>query len=151
MGRLFLFAAALIMGAVCVFFSVKLQRQRTLHIGELDRFLKKCQKYEAEILDVKKLSSDKDIKPIYTIILRFRDEEQRKTIIHRYTDSKHKKYSVGGRLSVFYCEETDSACIENDNTLKRRADLCRAFSVLLIILSIIIIFSAAALCFFVNK
>ena len=59
---------------------------------------------------------------------------------HGYTGSG-KRYDKGNRVEIYYCEETDSACIKKDNPFFRKARVCRA---LCILCRIVAAFSAIA-------
>lgn len=65
------------------------------------------------------------------VILKFRDEEQKKTIVHRYMFS-HKRYKQGTAVTVFYDETSDSVCVEGDNPFVFKATLCAAGSAICI-------------------
>lgn len=110
--------------AFLIFLSKKCTLRRANYINGMEEFMAKCRPYEASVLDVADVPVDNGKSVIPSVILSFRDEENRKTIVHRYTGSGRRKYKRGDAVTLYYCEETDSACIKNDNPFKRKADLC---------------------------
>lgn len=81
-------------------------------------------KYCASVLDSHtkklKLPSGKE-KNVPVLILQFRIEEQKRTVIHRCTEKFYKKYSRGDKVNIIFCEEmpADRAVIENDSVYTR--------------------------------
>ena len=59
------------------------------------------------------------------VIIQFRDEEQRKTIVHRYLFS-HKRYRRGAVVRLYYREDNDSMCVISDNPFAFKAFWCAA-------------------------
>lgn len=81
-------------------------------------------KYCACILDSHteklKLPSGKE-KKAPVLILQFRIEEQKRTVVHRFTEKFYKKYSRGDKVNIIFCESmpADRAVIENDSVYTR--------------------------------
>lgn len=61
------------------------------------------------------------------VIIQFRDENQHKTIVHRYLFS-HKRYRRGAKVRLYYREDNDSMCVISDNPFAFRAFWCAAGS-----------------------
>ncbi len=110
--------------------SKRLLRRRDNYIGGINSFVDKCSRFEGIVLDVKDVPIDRDGNEIRAVILQFRDDANRRTIVHRYTGSSGRRYSRGDKVEVYYCEKSDSACIKNDNPFYRKAKRCSALSVL---------------------
>ena len=92
--------------------------------------MRKCRHYKASVLDVKDVPVDREGNTVSAVILQFRDEERRSTIVHRYTESRGKHYLRGDEVELYYCDETDTACIKGDNPFDRKAHQLNVFAVL---------------------
>jgi hypothetical protein len=102
----------------------RFEKRRKLYIDGMDRFIEKCRRYNAVVLDVSDVPIDKDGTTVRSVILQFRDTEKNATVVHRYTGSSGIKYVRGSKVDLYYCEETDSACIINDNPFYHKARFC---------------------------
>ncbi|MGN0600323.1 MAG: hypothetical protein ACI4JK_10560 [Oscillospiraceae bacterium] len=116
-------AAMLILGA-------KLSARRKKYLRGLEDFMQKSKRYKAAVLDVKDVPVDREGNTVSAVILQFRDEERKGTIVHRYTESQGKHYIRGDEVELYYCDETDTACIKGDNPFDRKAHTLGIFSVL---------------------
>lgn len=123
-------AAVLVFSAALLILGAKLSARRQKYLRGLDDFMRKCRRYKASVLDVKDVPVDRDGSTVSAVILRFRDEDRKSTIIHRYTESSGKHYLRGDEVELYYCDETDAACIKGDNPFDRKARRLGAFSVL---------------------
>ncbi len=119
-----IFFSLIAAGVVCVIFGRHLFLRRKKYIDGMNSFIEKCRRYDGTVLDVSDVPVDGAENVIHAVILQFRDEERKRTIIHRYTCSGGGRYYRGDRVSVYYCEETDSACIKNDNPFYHKAKSC---------------------------
>lgn len=66
------------------------------------------------------------------IILQFRDEEQKKTIVHRY-EPLSKRYKKGDDITLYYNEETDAVSVEGDEPLSQNEIRCTEMAALCIV------------------
>lgn len=66
------------------------------------------------------------------IILQFRDEEQKKTIVKRY-EPLSKRYKKGDPVTLYYNEETDAVTVGGDEPLSRDEFRCTELSALCLI------------------
>lgn len=123
-------AAAFIISAALLILGAKLSERRKKYLRGLDEFMQKCKRYKATVLDVKDVPVDREGNTVSAVILQFRDEERKSTIIHRYTESSGKRYFRGDEVELYYCDETDNACIKGDNPFYRNARQLGLFSVL---------------------
>lgn len=107
-----------------IYFSHVLEQRRKKYINGVKKFADENRRFEGTVMSVTKE------KP-RAVILKFRDEEQKKTIVHRYMFS-HKRYKQGTAVTVFYDETSDSVCVEGDNPFVFKAMLCAAGSAICI-------------------
>lgn len=120
----------------------RLLKRRTKYLNGLDAFIGKCKRYKAVVLDVNDVPTDKSGNTVRAVILQFRDEEQKRTVVHRYTDSSGKRYYRGSEVELYYCEESDTACIKDDNPFTRNASRLMTYAILMRILSALCIIAA---------
>lgn len=66
------------------------------------------------------------------IILQFRDEEQKKTIVHRY-EPLSKRYKKGDDVTLYYNEATDAVSVEGDEPLSQNEIRCTEMAALCIV------------------
>lgn len=123
-------AAVFILSAALLILGAKLSERRKKYLRGLEDFMQKCRHYKASVLDVKDVPVDRDGNTVSAVILQFRDEERKSTIVHRYTQSSGKRYFRGDDVELYYCDETDTACIKDDNPFYRKARRLGAFSAL---------------------
>lgn len=127
----FAIAAVIFIISIALFIlGARLSERRKKYLHGLDEFMRKCRRYKAAVLDVKDVPIDREGNTVSAVILQFRDEERKSTIIHRYTESCGKHYSRGNEVDLYYCDETDTACIKGDNPFDQKAKQLRVFSVL---------------------
>jgi hypothetical protein len=74
-------------------------------------------KFKAVVLDVhkEKVNTAKLFKTKKAVILQFRNEPAKKTIIHKYTGLTCRKYRRGDTVDLFFDEENNTALIDDDN------------------------------------
>lgn len=131
-----------------LFLAYKLfERKKKYDLG-LESFMMKSKRYRAVVLDVNDVPVSKDGETVRAVILQFRDEEKKSTIVHRYTSGTGKRYYRGSEVEVYYCEETDNACIKGDNPFAKKADTLALFAVLCRISAAVLIVSAVLLLIF---
>lgn len=123
-------AAAFILSAALLILGAKLSERRKKYLRGLEDFMRKCRHYKASVLDVKDVPVDREGNTVSAVILQFRDEERKSTIVHRYTQSSGKRYFRGDEVELYYCDETDTACIKGDNPFDRKAHQLNVFAVL---------------------
>lgn len=139
-------AAVFVISAALLILGAKLSERRKKYLLGLEDFMRKCKRYTASVLDVKDVPVDREGNTVRAVILQFRDEEHKSTVVHRYTESRRKHYVRGDKVELYYCDETDTACIKDDNPFDRKARLlgtcallCRTAAVLGIIAAVLII------------
>ena len=140
-------AAVFAISAALLILGAKLSERRKKYLLGLEEFMRKCKRYTASVLDVKDVPVDREGNTVRAVILQFRDEEHKSTIVHRYTQSRRKKhYMRGDKVELYYCDETDTACIKGDNPFDRKARLlgacawlCRTAAAFGIIAAVLII------------
>ncbi|MGN0603781.1 MAG: DUF3592 domain-containing protein [Oscillospiraceae bacterium] len=130
-------AALIVFAAAMLILGSKLAARRRKYLLGLDDFMQKCKRYKAVVLDVNDVPIDKSGNTVRAVILQFRDEERKSTIVHRYTQSSGKRYCRGSEVELYYCDESDTACIKGDNPFYRNAKklgvlavICRTAAVL---------------------
>ncbi len=129
----------LVLAAGCIAAGRVLSMRREKYLRGMNSFIDTCRRYEGIVLDVKDVPIDAKQNVVHAAILQFRDEEQGKTIVHRYTGTAGQKYSRGDKVTVYYNEKTDSACIKEDNIFAKKALLCRRIKIMLYIFTVIFI------------
>lgn len=139
-------AAVFVLSAALLILGAKLSERRKKYLRGLEDFMQRCRHYKASVLDVKDVPVDREGSVVSAVILQFRDEEHKSTVIHRYTESHGKHYLRGDEVELYYCDETDTACIKGDNPFDRKAQrlgalsvLCRASAALGIIAAVLIL------------
>ena len=105
-----------------VYLSYRLEKRRKKYINGVRKFANKSRRFEGTVT-----STAKDY-----IMLKFRDEEQKKTIHHKYSYAR-RRYKTNSPVTVFYDEQSDSACIEGDNPFVHKAFWCAMGSVACIV------------------
>lgn len=143
-----LFLLMMTAAAGLFFLARKLSVRKEKYDLGLESFMMKSKRYRAVVLDVNDVPVGKDGETVRAVILQFRDEEKKSTIVHRYTSGTGKRYYRGSEVEVYYCEETDTACIKGDNPFAKKADTLRFFSVLCRISAAMLIISAILLLIF---
>lgn len=105
--------------------------------------------YSASVLDVNRQKVGR--KTVNAVIVQFRIEEQRRTVVYRITEKFYKKYKRGDNVDILFLEgkTSDTGLIAEDNIYVRMEKLkpscCLAFAVMAVISGIVlIIFGAAA-------
>lgn len=139
-------AAVLVFSAALLILGAKLSERRGKYLLGLEDFMQKSKHYKASVLDVKDVPVDREGNTVSAVILQFRDEEHKSTVVHRYTESCGKHYLRGDTVELYYCDETDTACIKGDNPFDRKARrlgtfalLCRTAAALGLIAAVLII------------
>lgn len=135
-------AAVFVFSAAMLILGAKLSARRKKYLWGLEDFMQKSKRYKAAVLDVKDVPVDREGNTVSAVILQFRDEERKGTIVHRYTESQGKHYIRGDEVELYYCDETDTACIKGDNPFDRKAHTLGIFSVLCRIFAAFGIFAA---------
>lgn len=94
-------------------------KRSVLMISFLSEFSEGCNRYEATVLDVhKEAVKSKKNKEQTVIIVQFRIEEQKRTVVHRCTEKFYNPYSRGDKITLLFKEgiSEDTALIEGDNS-----------------------------------
>lgn len=138
-------AALIILTAAMLILASKLSVRRKKYLLGLDDFTQKCKRYKAVVLDVNDVPIDKSGNTVRAVILQFRDEERKSTIVHRYTQSSGKRYCRGSEVELYYCDESDTACIKGDNPFYRNAKKLGVLALICRITAVLGIISAAAI------
>ena len=107
----------LLAAAGFAYVSFMLEKRRKKYINGVKKFSEDSKRFEGVVT-----STAKDY-----VMLKFRDEEQKKTIHHKYTFAR-KRYKADSAVTVFYDEQSDSACVEGDNPFVHKAVKCAAGS-----------------------
>lgn len=131
-----------------IYLSHRLYERKKKYDAGLESFMMKCKRYHAVVLDVNDVPVGKSGETVRAVILQFRDEEKKSTIVHRYTSGTGKRYYRGSEVDVYYCEETDNACIKGDNPFTKNANALRFFAVLCRIAAALLVISAVLLLIF---
>ena len=99
--------------------SGRLEERRKKYINGINNFISSgSREFTGTVLGVMK-GGEKGV------IIQFRDEDQRKTIVHRYLFS-HKRYRRGAKVRLYYREDNDSMCVISDNPFAFKAFWCAA-------------------------
>ena len=110
-------AAAGILLFLLFFASERLCRR---FLAEEESIKSRCRLFEATVLDTHfegiKDESGKE-RNTRVMILQFRLEEEKRTVVHRYTYPFQEKYERGDKVRLYYAEGTDSdmALLDTDN------------------------------------
>lgn len=105
-----------------IYFALCLEQRRKKYINGLKKFAEESRRFEGTVMNCT------NEKP-RAVILHFRDEEQKKTIVHRYMFSR-KHYAKNAPVTLYYNEQNDSVCVEGDNPFVYKAMLCAVGSAL---------------------
>ena len=110
----------LLLGAAPLLIRVsgRLEERRKKYINGINNFISGSREFTGTVLGRMK-GGEKGV------IIQFRDEEQRKTIVHRYLFS-HKRYRRGAVVRLYYREDNDSMCVISDNPFAFKAFWCAA-------------------------
>ncbi len=114
---------------------INLLKIREKYLRGLNKFTDECKQFEAVVLE--QILTDKDGKKTNEVIIQFRDEENHKTVVHKYTLAHKRGYKRGDKVMFFYNESNDLSCIYNDNPFSRNAGIylnCAFISFILMIL-----------------
>ena len=110
-------------GVLLVFISKKT-------IAKADVYMLEQNSFKAIVLDVhrEKINTARGKKLKKAVILQFRDESGRKTIVHKYTGITLRRYSRGDKVDLFFNEDNDTALIDKDNgyVIMSRTAFCGA-------------------------
>ena len=98
--------------------SGRLEERRKKYINGINNFISESREFTGTVLGRMK-GGEKGV------IIQFRDEEQHKTIVHRYLFS-HKRYRRGTVVRLYYREDNDSMCVISDNPFAFKAFWCAA-------------------------
>ncbi|MGN0609057.1 MAG: hypothetical protein ACI4J6_07610 [Oscillospiraceae bacterium] len=124
-----LFAVFMIFSAALLFLGRLFKRRREKYIDGMNRFIDRCRRFDGVVTACGDIPADREGNTVKAVVVSFRDPEMKRTVVHRYTGSG-RRYDKGDRVEIYYCEETDSACIKNDNPFFRKARVCRVLCVL---------------------
>lgn len=98
--------------------SGRLEERRKKYINGINNFISGSREFTGTVLGRMK-GGEKGV------VIQFRDEEQHKTIVHRYLFS-HKRYRRGTIVRLYYREDNDSMCVVRDNPFSFKAFWCAA-------------------------
>lgn len=129
MSGFILFSVFTALAGTLVFLGRACMRRREKYLDGMNRFIDKCRRYDGIVTACGDIPADREGNTVKAVVVSFRDTELKRTVVHRYTGSA-RKYSKGDRVEIYYCDETDSACIKNDNPFYRKAKKCRMLCVL---------------------
>lgn len=132
--KIFLTILLVLVAAGLVYASYLLEQRRKKYINGINAFKEKSRLFDGEVLDCTRESGSR------AVILRFRDEEQRKTIVHRYMFSR-RRYAKGERVKLYYREENDTVCVEGDNPFSSKAFMCALGSAACILVAAAAVFA----------
>lgn len=100
----------------------------------LEDFSRSCHRYEATVLDVHeeavKVNGRKEEKQT-VMIVQFRIEEQKRTVVHRCTESFYRDYRRGDKITLLFREgkNEDVALIEGDNSCEHIPEVWNSFKI----------------------
>lgn len=124
-----IFAVLMILAGALFFLGRVFKRRREKYMDGMNRFIDKCRRFDGVVMASGDIPADREGNTVKAAVVSFRDPELKRTVVHRYTGSG-KKYEKGAHVEIFYCDETDSACIKNDNPFFRKARVCRLLCIL---------------------
>lgn len=122
-----IFAAitAVILGAVLIMFFICADRLRIYIGNRFSELTRGCDVYEAAVLDCisDRITVGKKAKKVRAVIVQFRIEEQKRTVVNRCTARFYGKYSRGDRIKLLFREEmpVDFSVIKGDNAYEHAA------------------------------
>ena len=117
--EILIIAAALLIAAILIYISYRLEQRRKKYINGIKKFAEESVCFEGTVTSV-----SKDY-----IMLKFRDEAQKKTVHHKYSYSR-RRYKPEAQVTVYYDDRNDCACIEGDNPFTHKAMWCALGSAL---------------------
>ncbi len=134
-GNIIIIVVTLLIAAGLIYVSYRLEKRRKKYINGIKRFEDASVRFDGTVTSIAK----------GYIMLKFRDEAQKKTVHHKYTYA-NKRYKPEAEVTVYYDEKNDCACVEGDNPFVHKAvwcalgsALCVAATAAIIIVGIIII------------
>ncbi len=105
-----------------VYLAYRLEQRRKKYINGVRKFSEANRRFDGTVTSRGKGS----------IMLKFRDDELKKTIHHRYSFSG-KRYKKDAPVVIFYDEQNDSALVEGDNPFVRGAVRCAVLSAVCVV------------------
>ena len=120
--KILLMIILVLAAAGMVYLSYRLEKRRKKYINGVKKFADESRHFEGTVTSTAK----------GYIMLKFRDEEQKKTIHHKYSYAR-RRYKTDSPVTVFYDEQSDSACVEGDNPFVHKAFWCAMGSVACIV------------------
>lgn len=124
-----LFAVLMLLAAALLFAGRTFKRRREKYLDGMNRFIDRCRRFDGVVTACGDIPADREGNTVKAVVVSFRDPEMKRTVVHRYTGSG-RKYEKGAHVEIYYCDETDSACIKNDNPFFRKSRVCRMLCVL---------------------
>ena len=112
-GNIIFIAVILLAAAGLIYVSYRLEKRRKKYMNGIKKFEKESVRFDGMVTSTAK----------GYIMLKFRDEAQKKTVHHKYTYAR-KRYKPENEVTVYYNEENDCACVEGDNPFVHKAVWC---------------------------
>ncbi len=114
------YLALIVIGAALIRTAVSGGRKAEELAGRLSGLIKDCRSFCAYVLDVHRervKMPDGKVKKIKVMILQFRIEEEKRTVIHKYTLPFFGKYKRGDPAELYFREQfpEDWALLADDN------------------------------------
>lgn len=109
----------IIFGIALIIISVLAHKKALVKEEELRRFISLAKEYEAVVLDTPR---DKKKR---SAVIQIRIEEQKRTLVHRCTETFRGAYKRGDRINVYLIEQmpADRSLIKGDNRFERFIDV----------------------------
>ncbi len=106
-------AVMLLIAAGLLYISYRLEKRRKKYMNGIRRFEEASVRFDGTVTSTAK----------GYIMLKFRDEAQKKTVHHKYSYAR-KRYKPETKITVYYDEKNDCACIVGDNPFVHKAVWC---------------------------
>ena len=112
-GNAVIIAVIILAAAGLIYASYSLEMRRKKYMNGIKKFEEASVRFDGTVTSTAK----------GYIMLKFRDEKQKKTVHHKYTYAR-KRYKPEAEVTVYYDEKNDCACVERDNPFVHKAVWC---------------------------
>lgn len=112
-GNVIVIAAILLIATGLIYISYRLEKRRKKYMNGIKRFEEASARFEGTVTSTAK----------GYIMLKFRDETLKKTVHHKYSYAR-KRYKPEAKVTVYYDEKNDCACVVGDNPFVHKAVWC---------------------------
>lgn len=142
MNYLMMIMGFILAAAAIILYKIYCRRAKELSL-KFDEIRSGYTLYTASVLDVNRQKVGR--KNVKAVIVQFRIEQQRRTVVYRITEKFYKNYKRGDNIDILFLEgkTSDTGLIAEDNVYVRieklKPSFCLAFAVMTVILGIILI------------